>query len=89
MVAIDQFIADIKSFEVFQPLATLLRVEGMQERHWDELCKKSGKQIPYKDRNFNLSAVIKLNMHDHLEIIEELSTRAAKEWNIRRELDKM
>jgi len=87
--AIDGFLVDLKNFETYVPMAVQLRVEGMQERHWAELSSKTNMKIPIQDRNFNLKTVIKMDLLKHGDVIEELSIRAAKEFTIRRELDKM
>ena len=89
MKAIDGFLVDLKNFETYVPMAVQLRVEGMQERHWAELSSKTNMKIPIQERNFNLKTVIKMDLLKHGDVIEELSIRAAKEFTIRRELDKM
>lgn len=87
--AIDMFLADIKSFEGYVPLAVFLRVEGMQERHWEELSKISDMRVNPKDKNFNLMRVIRMGLIEYLDKIEEISIKASKEFGIRKELDRM
>jgi hypothetical protein len=87
--AIDGFLVDLKNIETYVPMAVQLRVEGMQERHRAELSSKTNKNIPIKERNFNLQTVIKIDLLKHGDVIEELSIRAAKEYTIRRVIDKM
>jgi len=64
VVAIDQFLKDIKEFEQFVPLAVSLRVDGMMERHWEELSKKVGFRLTPRERNFTLKRIIKLKLVD-------------------------
>lgn len=71
------------------PLAVFLRVEGMQERHWDELSRISEIRVNPKDKNFNLKRVIRMGLNDFIPTIEEISIKASKEYGIRKELDRM
>jgi len=54
-------------------------VEGMQERHWDELSRVSEIRVNPKDKNFNLKRVIRMGLNDFIPTIEEISIKASKE----------
>jgi len=66
-----------------------LRVEGIDKRHFETLSKVFKLDIdPWKE-GFNFKSMIDLGIIDRLEVIEDLSIRASKENNIRKDLDQM
>jgi hypothetical protein len=71
------------------PLAVFLRVEGMLERHWEELSMISDMRVNPKDKNFTLNRVVKMGLNEYITNIEEISIKASKEFGIRKELDRM
>lgn len=76
-------------FEPYVPLAVALRTTGMADRHWEDIKTKTGVVLKVNEEGFNFQTVIDLGMLDHIEICQEISTRAEKEYKIREELDKM
>jgi len=87
---IDEVLNDLTKFEKFVPLAVNLRVQGMLDRHWDQLSKTINKDInPKKDPEFNLQKCIDYGLLNYIETIEDISNKAIKEYGIRSELDKM
>jgi len=44
---VEKLLNEIIDFEKYVPLAVNLRVEGMEERHWDALSEKTGIFIEY------------------------------------------
>lgn len=73
----------------------------MQFRHWDELASKCEVNLSVKNQNFTFAKLLKeLDLKEETdqdkartskinETIEEISSRASKEFTIRKELDKM
>jgi len=87
---IDEVLNELSKFERFVPLAVNLRVQGMLDRHWDQLSKIINKDInPKKDEDFNLQKCIDNGLLNYIENIEDISNKAIKEYGIRNELDKM
>merc|ERR1712000_769366 len=61
----------------------------MAERHWEDILAKTGVELKIEEPGFNFQKVIELGMLHHLDVCQEVSTRAEKEYKIREELDKM
>jgi len=61
----------------------------MAERHWEDIKTRTGIELKIQEEGFCFQTVVDLGMLNHIEICQEVSTRAEKEYKIREELDKM
>lgn len=87
---IDQIISQIEDFNSFLPMAVNLSNEGMHERHWDILSMKIHIKInPIQDTTFCFKKLLELKLENHLELIEEVSNRAAKEYSLMKDIEAM
>lgn len=59
---IENFVSYIVAFEKFIPIASNLRVDGMEPRHWELLSEKVNFKVNPYTGNFNLSKLIDLEL---------------------------
>jgi len=87
---IDQILGQIEDFNSFLPMAVNLSNEGMHERHWDILSMKIHIKInPIQDTTFCFKKLLELKLENHLDLIEEVSNRAAKEYSLMKDIEAM
>ena len=78
----------LNKFQEYLPLIAALRNPGLRERHWKRMSKDLG--FPVKvDVSFSLSRALQLQLLEHMEVIEEISEYASKEYSLEKTLDKM
>ncbi len=70
------------------PIILGLRNSGMRDRHWSDLSSEIG-FVLRPDETFTLTNVLELDLHLHLDAIRKVGERAAKEFHIEQQLDKM
>lgn len=71
-------------------MAVSLSNEGMQERHWDILSMKTHIKInPITDHTFCFKKLLELKLENHIDLIDEVSNRAAKEFSLMKDIDSM
>lgn len=60
-------------------------------RHWDQLAKLTGKTFDFDGDKpkFTFQSLCDMGLADFIEAIEEVSTRATKEFGIAKDLDKI
>jgi dynein heavy chain, axonemal len=85
--------AERKLVEGFRPVIPIvqgLRNQGMRERHWMDLRKAAGVDVPTDPGDdFTLTKVLDLGLADHLDTITKIGERAGKEYQIEVALEKM
>jgi len=96
---IEKVLKEIQEFDKFVPLAVNLRVEGMMSRHWEDLTKEiklkwdlpgsAPESISPSNPGFTLQTCIDMQLEHFLEITDDISNRATKEFNIQQDLLKM
>jgi dynein heavy chain len=79
----------IDEFKPKVPLLVALRSEGMQERHWKEISKKTGKHIDPTDSKFNFEWVLNHGFLADTVLCQEVGERASREYRIKKNLDEM
>ena len=70
------------------PVVTALGNEALQERHWLKIADLLGQPI-VRDENFTLEYLIDLNVMEHREHIEQISTEATQEAGLEAQLNKV
>jgi dynein heavy chain len=89
ILEIGESIKDVLSqFKPFVPIAIALRKDGMKDRHWEALSEKVGFHV-HPTEDFNFQMLIDMNLVDHVAACEDIGERAAKEYTIEVELQKM
>jgi dynein heavy chain len=79
----------IDEFKPKVPLLVALRSEGMQERHWKEISKRTGKYIDPTDSKFNFEWVLNHGFLADTNTCQEVGERASREYRIKKNLDEM
>ena len=69
------------------PLITWLREESMRPRHWKELRIEVKEDFDENSQDFNLEKVDSLNLLQHQEKIEEITTHARQQLKIEKSLN--
>lgn len=71
----------VKDFIVTCPTVTSLKSPGMRERHWRELMDvvKQTILLPSENPNMELSVLIDLNLHKHVNEVDDITEKANKE----------
>jgi dynein heavy chain len=71
----------VKEYLTTCPLIVSLRSPAMRERHWRELMDVVQKEfvMPHKDPDLKLSQLLDLQLHEHLNDVEEITEKASKE----------
>lgn len=72
----------VKNMSQVMPLVKELNSEFMKDRHWKRLAEHIDKEIPYKDAQFCLDHLIKLELHKHVDYVTDLVDSAGKEHKI-------
>jgi dynein heavy chain len=80
---------EVDQFKPKVPLIVCLRNAGMRDRHWDDLCTKTGAQIPEIKDTMSLQDLCDMNLVEKMDAVEKVSERASKEYMIETSLDKM
>jgi len=96
---IEKVMKEIQEFDKYVPLAVNLRVEGMMTRHWEALTEEIKKKwdlpgsppdlISPSLPGFTFQTCIDMQLEHFLEISDDISNRATKEFNIQQDLVKM
>lgn len=87
---IDEISSQINDFNSYLPMAVSLSNEGMQERHWDILSMKTHIKInPITDQTFCFKKLLELKLENHIDLIDEVSNRAAKEFSLMNDIESM
>jgi dynein heavy chain len=71
----------VKEFLSTCPLIVSLRSPAMRERHWRELMDvvKQEFTLPAKNPKMKLQNLLELNLHVHVNEVEEITEKASKE----------
>ncbi|KAH7297912.1 hypothetical protein KP509_25G018200 [Ceratopteris richardii] len=78
----------IEKFMVNIPMISSLRNKGMRDRHWKKLSDNLGFEVS-PHGGFTLSMALQLNLPSFMQIIDEVSEFASKEYSLEVTLDKM
>jgi len=70
------------------PLIHALRQEGMRERHWKTISDNLNLSIQ-PSAEFTLKKALEMGLLHHLDVIQEVSELASKEFGIEMALKKM
>ena len=71
------------------PLLSWLSDESMRDRHWKELQLEIKEEFNWHDEDFNLAKVASLNLLQHQEKIEEITSHAKSQLKIEKSLDQI
>jgi hypothetical protein len=87
----DDVINELSDFAKYVPIAVCLRTQGMYMRHWDQLTKDTGKTFEFDGEKpkFNFKTLVDMGLDACMDVIEDVSTRAMKEFGIAKELEKI
>ncbi|CAF1149286.1 unnamed protein product [Adineta steineri] len=78
----------IEDFKPSIPLIQALRAPGMRNRHWEELSELVKMAVrPKKELTF--AKCLEMGLQKHIEVITKVAEKAAKEFSIEQQLDKM
>eukprot|EP01038_Epipyxis_sp_PR26KG_P005447 gene5447-7540_t len=71
----------VKEFVITCPLIISLKSPAMRERHWKELMEVTKQEfvIPSTKPSIELKDLLELNLHKHVNEIDEISEKASKE----------
>lgn len=72
----------VDAFRRTLPLIGDLKNPSMRKRHWDRVRKAIGKTFDENSPDFNLEAIIGMEMQNFAEDINEISNAATMELNI-------
>ncbi|KAH0572206.1 Dynein heavy chain [Spironucleus salmonicida] len=75
----------VKNFLKTLPLIQKLRSHAMRGRHWEQLKELTKVSFTIDDK-FQLSDLIKLNLHEHSDAVEEIVSKAEKELSMEKQL---
>ena len=64
------------------PLITDLKNPSMRERHWKNVMEIIGKKFDQNSKDFTLDAIARMQMHNYVEEIAEISNAATMELGI-------
>ena len=81
-------VQQVDAFRPNIPIIVGLRNSGMRDRHWADLSAEIGFTLRPDDK-FTLMNVLEQDLHMHLDVIKKVGERAAKEFHIEQQLDKM
>lgn len=77
----------IKTMSVVLPLINALHSTAMRDRHWKSLAKLCKvKSVDPNDPKFTFEDAVKLNLHEHVDEVEEVVELATKELKIEKKL---
>ena len=85
----DTYKKKIDEFKPKVPLLAALRMEGIQERHWEEIAAKTGKRIDPKEPGFNFEWILDHGFMADTALCQEVGERASREYRIKKSLDEM
>lgn len=85
----EQYKKQIDEFKPKVPLLVALRSEGMEDRHWADISKKTGKYINPKESGFNFAWVLEHGFLADTTVCQEIGERASREYRIKKNLDEM
>jgi len=84
-MAIAGVLANImKQFKNVVPLMASLKHEALRDRHWKMLMTATGKAFDMSPERFTLDNMFAMELHKHIEIVEEIVLNANKELAIER-----
>eukprot|EP00760_Papus_ankaliazontas_P012185 PhM_4_TR15212/c0_g2_i1/m.1704/K10408/DNAH; dynein heavy chain, axonemal len=81
--------SQIDEFRPIIPVVKFLRTQGMQDRHWAQICKEVGFEVRPGVTLRNMQDVYNLDLNLHQEAIMKVSEVANKEYQIEQSLNKM
>ncbi|KAG5489970.1 hypothetical protein JKF63_00089 [Porcisia hertigi] len=79
----------VQQFRPLVPTIKYLRMEGMQERHWQQLSKELGREIRPDVTLNTLDDVVNMNLTQQTDVLMRISEIASREFHIETSLDKM
>ena len=80
---------DLKDFiQGTVPLMLLICNPGMKERHWEDIQKVTGLQMPKKPP-FTVSMMTEIGLQNYVKEIEDICVSASKEYGLQIAMDKM
>lgn len=90
-----EILKDIKAFQVHLPLIKIFCNQGLKDRHWDEISGIIAQNTGIKgfqvkpDKEILLKKLIDLEIYKFVDLLDEISDSATKEFNIEKILNKM
>ena len=78
----------IKAFNIYMPLITSLTSEAIKPDDWKELAASVNEGIDPPEE-LTLQKMIDWQLLDHMEQIEEITTKAEKKYNLEKQLEAM
>ena len=79
---------EIKKWLTFLPLVGELRDDSMRDRHWDSLRKAINGDFVVDER-LRLEDIYNLQLHRHVEAVEEITDQARQEAKMEKTLNKL
>eukprot|EP01105_Mastigella_eilhardi_P018534 TRINITY_DN42_c0_g2_i2.p1 TRINITY_DN42_c0_g2~~TRINITY_DN42_c0_g2_i2.p1 ORF type:complete len:4316 (+),score=1161.39 TRINITY_DN42_c0_g2_i2:1869-12950(+) len=79
----------METFQPHMPLITALRNPGMRPRHWEKLRKDMEFNVEVGDNSLTLQTLLQLGLEASLQIIQQVTELAGKEYVIEAALTKM
>ncbi|XP_028407226.1 dynein heavy chain 3, axonemal-like [Dendronephthya gigantea] len=80
--------AKVEKLKIRLPIITALCTAGMKDRHWEMMSKKVGFNITPKSET-TLEEMLSYNLDRYLEELQEVASRASKEFSLEKALKKM
>uniref|UniRef100_T1INB1 Dynein axonemal heavy chain 2 n=1 Tax=Strigamia maritima TaxID=126957 RepID=T1INB1_STRMM len=80
-------LTQVEKYKTILPLILDLRIPAMKARHWDQIKDVVGQVFNETSSDFNLEAMIAMNMDLYVEPIHEISIASVKELQIEEQLN--
>ena len=80
---------EIEKFKICIPLIRALSNEAFKESHWNELSVIAQREEPLNPAEETVSTLIEKGIDQHIELIEDLSDRAQREYRLESKLKAM
>jgi len=84
--AYDDIVNKVRDLLLLVPLLTEMTKPSIKVRHWNEINGLLSKPLPYQDEDFLVNHVLKSNIIEHKEDVEEICDGADKQLSIERKL---
>ncbi|XP_065937642.1 dynein axonemal heavy chain 3 isoform X7 [Magallana gigas] len=78
----------LETFKIHMPLINALCNPGIKQRHWDMMNEKVGFNMTPNDET-PLQEILKLELDKYLDVLQEISSQASKEFALEKALEKM
>jgi len=87
--AAQQIQTEIEQFKKQIPLIHAICEPGIRDRHWEEISKAMNVPIRYQDPGLNLKYFMDFDFIQNIEVLQEISERARREFQIETLLKEM